>query len=74
MTGAAGGKGRGKWVEYTSVGLMFPASILVGFFIGQLLDRWLGTAPWLTLVFILYGIAAAFRNLFSLVKRHDPQK
>lgn len=55
------------------MGLMFPASILVGFFIGQLLDKWLGTAPWLTLVFILYGIAAAFRNLFSLVKRNDPE-
>lgn len=74
VTGAQGGEGKGKWLEYTSVGLMFPASILVGFFIGQLLDKWLRTAPWLTLLFILYGIAAAFRNLLALARRRDAKK
>lgn len=53
---------------------MFPASIIVGFFIGHFLDQWLKTDPWLTLVFILYGIAAGFTNLFSQVKHREPKK
>lgn len=66
--------GKGKWVEYSSVGLMFPASILVGFAIGHFLDRWLKTDPWLTLVFILYGIMAGFVNLFSQAGRRERKK
>ncbi len=61
-------------MEYSSVGLMFPASIIVGFFIGHFLDKWLKTGPWLTLVFILYGIAAGFSNLFSQARRREPKE
>ena len=67
-------EGRNKWVEYSSLGLMFPASILVGFAIGYFLDKWLKTDPWLTLIFILYGIMAGFYNLFSVVGRHERKK
>ena len=63
-----------KWIDYSSVGLMFPASILVGFAIGFFLDKWLKTDPWLKIVFILYGILAGFYNLFSQTRRHEPKK
>jgi ATP synthase protein I len=63
-----------KWIEYSSVGLMFPASILAGFAIGYFLDKWLKTDPWLTLIFILYGILAGFYNLFSQTRRNEPKK
>lgn len=66
--------GKGKWAEYSSLGLMFPASILVGFAIGHFLDQWLKTGPWLTLLFILYGILAGFYNLFAQTRRHEPKK
>lgn len=74
MARAPGKSGKSKWVEYSSVGLMFPASIIVGFFIGHFLDKWLKTDPWLTLVFILYGIAAGFANLFSQTRRREPKE
>ncbi len=67
-------EGRSKWLEYSSVGLMFPASIVVGFFIGHFLDKWLDTDPWLTLIFIIYGILAGFYNLFAETRRHEPKK
>jgi len=35
------------------------------------LDRWLGTSPWLTLIGLLFGIAAGFVNLFRAVKRAE---
>jgi F0F1-type ATP synthase assembly protein I len=65
---------RKKWIEYSSLGLMFPVSILVGFAIGFFLDKWLKTDPWLTIIFILYGILAGFYNLFNQTRRNEPKK
>jgi len=47
------------------LGLAFllPCSALVGYLIGHFLDRAFGTT-WLTLVFLLLGIAAGFIELF----------
>jgi ATP synthase protein I len=67
-------EGRSKWLEYSSVGIMFPASIVVGFFIGHFLDKWLKTDPWLTMIFILYGIGAGFYNLYAQTRRHERKK
>jgi len=38
------------------------AGVLVGGFIGWTLDKWLGTSPWLLLVFFFFGIAAGILN------------
>jgi ATP synthase protein I len=65
---------RKKWVDYSSVGLMFPASILVGFVFGYFLDKWLKTDPYLTIIFIMYGILAGFFNLFHVTRRNEPKK
>ena len=43
-------------------------SVVAGAGIGFLLDRWLGTAPWLMVVFVVIGTAAAFRRLLLLAK------
>lgn len=40
------------------------AGVVGGVLIGWLLDRWLGTEPWLLLVMLFLGIAASFRNIF----------
>jgi len=44
-------------------------SIALGALIGYYLDQWLGTTPWLFFVFLGFGIAAAFRNLYILYKK-----
>ncbi len=38
-------------------------------FLGTWVDRKLGTEPYLTLLFLLIGIAAGFRNIYVLMKR-----
>ncbi|MGI4877549.1 MAG: AtpZ/AtpI family protein [Janthinobacterium lividum] len=43
----------------------------VGGFIGWKLDQWLGTKPWLSLVFLLLGLAAGFMNLLRVVNREQ---
>ena len=37
----------------------------IGFFIGLKLDKWLGTTPWFTGVFIVLGIVAGFREVYG---------
>jgi ATP synthase protein I len=54
------------WLNVSIVGIQFPVAIAIGFFFGRWLDRSLGTWPWLTLLFTLFGIAAGFVNLFRI--------
>ena len=58
-----------KWVMYSSMGLELGLSVVVGFLIGSWLDGWLGTDPWLLLLFGTAGIVAGYRSIFRLVKR-----
>jgi len=54
------------WLDVSIVGIQFPVAIGLGFFFGRWLDAQLGTHPWLTAVFSLFGIAAGFVNLFRI--------
>src|SRR3546814_297147 len=51
------------------IGVDLVAGIAVGVFIGWLLDRWLGTTPWLMLVFFLLGSAAGITNVMRTARR-----
>lgn len=53
----------------SALGLEMGLAIAIGIFIGHLLDAYFHTRPWLTIIFLLLGIAASFRSLFSLLKR-----
>jgi len=48
----------------STIGVTLVAATAIGLAIGYGLDRWLGTGPWLTLTFTLFGIVAGFVNLF----------
>lgn len=58
------------WADFSTAGIMFPASIVVGFGIGYFLDKALRTSPYLTIIMTIYGIAAAFINLFKISKKY----
>ena len=53
----------------STVGIAMALSIALGALIGHYLDKVFGTQPWLTIVFLCFGIAAAFRNLYILYKK-----
>jgi ATP synthase protein I len=53
----------------STVGLSMGIAIALGALIGYYLDKWLDTSPWLLLIFLGFGIAAAFRNLYIMYKR-----
>ncbi|HEY4641347.1 MAG TPA: AtpZ/AtpI family protein [Thermoanaerobaculia bacterium] len=58
-------------LEASSIGWMFPIAIGTGALMGWGLDKLFGTKPWLTWIFLGFGIAAAFLNLFRAGLRND---
>jgi ATP synthase protein I len=67
------GEERGRTIRnvglLSTVGFSFVLAVILGAGLGYLLDRWLGTSPWLFLVFFFVGVVAAIRNVFRLVNR-----
>jgi len=62
---------------YSHVGMTFVLSIFIGLGIGWYLDNKVfdgRTAPYLTFVFLGFGIAAAFKNLWQLTKNMSDEK
>ena len=53
----------------STVGITLVVATVIGYFIGHYLDGRFGTTPWLTLVFLLLGIAAGFKNLYDQTRR-----
>ena len=54
---------------FSTIGMAMALSIGIGALIGYYLDEVFGTKPWLFIVFLCFGIVAAFRNLFKLYKK-----
>ena len=52
-----------------TIGLHMVSGIVVGTLMGWGLDKWLGTYPWLTGLFMLFGIIAGFKNVYVDTKR-----
>ena len=44
-------------------------SPLVGFFLGNRLDRWIKTSPWFSIVGLILGFAAAGRETYLIYRR-----
>lgn len=56
-------------LEASTVGIFFAVSIFVGFGMGYGLDLLLGTSPWLTIIFFVFGIIAGFMELVRVVRK-----
>lgn len=60
----------GALAKGTRYAVEIAANTLVGAGIGWALDRWLGTGPWLFILFLLLGVGGGF---WSLVKAVDAE-
>ena len=47
-----------------SVGFAFVIAVMLGWWFGSTLDRWLGSGPWLTFIFFFLGLVAGGVNVF----------
>jgi ATP synthase protein I len=55
----------------SSAGLELGISVAIGLLFGWWLDQKAGTAPWLMLLFLVFGLVAGFRGVFRAVKRAE---
>lgn len=58
-----------KWRGVTiavNMGYYLVGPIFGGLFLGYLLDRWLGTRPWLTVIMLFLGIAVGLIRTIQL--------
>lgn len=51
--------------RYSEIGFIIPAAVLLGFFLGKLLDYWLHT-KWLYLVGLLFGAVVGFTQMIRM--------
>ncbi|UCH73780.1 MAG: AtpZ/AtpI family protein [Rhodospirillales bacterium] len=62
LSGSPGGMGGLGWA--LRIGVEMVSALAVGVGIGLLLDWWLGTGPWLLVVFFFLGAGAAILNVY----------
>ncbi len=51
------------------IGIELVAALIVGAGLGWLLDQWLGSAPWLMVVFLFLGMGAGVMNVYRVMNR-----
>jgi F0F1-type ATP synthase assembly protein I len=60
--------------DFSTIGMTVAFSIFIGVGFGYYLDHKLfagRTKPWFTLIFLGFGVAAAFLNLYRMATRQD---
>lgn len=55
----------------TNIGITLAAAVLIGYFMGHYLDRWIfgKTNYWMTIIFSLFGVVAGFRVIFDTINK-----
>ncbi|MBI5561420.1 MAG: AtpZ/AtpI family protein [Deltaproteobacteria bacterium] len=53
-----------------SMGITMVACTFIGLLIGIYIDRHFDTNPWFTLIFLILGIAAGFKNIYTAARKH----
>ena len=62
---------RQQLLEASSLGLMFPIAMALGYGWGYWMDKLFHTKPVLTWIFTGFGVIAAFVNLFRMGLKGD---
>jgi ATP synthase protein I len=60
-------------VNYGTLGIEMGLSLAIGLGIGYYLDRYFHTSPILLILFMMFGLAAGMRRLYSLWKKAEKE-
>jgi ATP synthase protein I len=63
--GPRGDEGGTSVAQLAGHGMTFVVAVLAGLYLGQWLDRRLGTDPWLLIVGVFVGAGASFYSMYS---------
>jgi ATP synthase protein I len=53
----------------SSIGIAMVLAIFGCLYVGNWLDRKLGTVPYFTIIFLAIGVVAGFKNIYSMIQR-----
>ncbi|UCB51507.1 MAG: AtpZ/AtpI family protein [Candidatus Zixiibacteriota bacterium] len=53
----------------TTIPMLMAVGPILGYYIGNFLDKTLDTAPYLMVVFIFFGFAASGKGVYDLIKK-----
>jgi ATP synthase protein I len=53
----------------STVGFSFVLAIVIGVWLGWMLDKWLGTSPWMFFLFFVLGLAAGVLNVYRTSRK-----
>jgi ATP synthase protein I len=59
------------FITYGTLGLEMGLSVAIGIAIGYFLDSRFNTKPILSIVFLLFGVAAGMKRLYAALKRAE---
>lgn len=58
----------------TTIPLMLLSGPLIGFLIGNYIDKRFGTAPWFMVLFVCIGFVASIRQTIAIIKKASNNK
>jgi F0F1-type ATP synthase assembly protein I len=68
------GKQSEIWAQaayYAGLGFILPGGVVVGYFFGWILDRWLHTAPYLAVILAILGAGGGFIEILKILGRAE---
>jgi ATP synthase protein I len=60
-------------ISYSSLGLEMGLCVAIGIAIGYFLDRYFLTSPYLTIIFMIFGVIAAMKTIYQLMKKLEKE-
>jgi ATP synthase protein I len=58
----------------TTIPVMLLSGPLIGFLIGNYIDKRFGTAPWFMVLFVCIGFVASIRQTIAIIKKASNNK
>lgn len=71
VRGKPGMFGSSAGAQFMGLGLQFVLSLLLFLYLGQWVDRKLGTAPWFLILGVFIGASAAFYSMYHALKAEE---
>jgi ATP synthase protein I len=60
-------------LSYSSLGIEMGLCVAIGIGMGYYLDRYFKTSPYLTIIFMIFGIIAAMKTIYQLMKKLEKE-
>jgi len=60
-------------LSYSSLGIEMGLCVAIGIGMGYYLDKYFETSPYLTIIFMIFGIIAAMKTMYQLMKKLEKE-